>query len=81
MVIWNNLIFIDIVYLFSDGYPDQFGGPEDKKFKYGPFRELLIRISDKTMDEQRKELDRVMSEWKGNVFQVDDILVFGIRFL
>jgi serine phosphatase RsbU (regulator of sigma subunit) len=70
----------DIVYLFSDGYPDQFGGPDNKKFKYGPFRELLIRISDMTMEEQRKELDLVMSKWKGNEPQVDDILMFGIRF-
>ena len=71
----------DIVYLFSDGYPDQFGGLEDKKFKYGPFRELLIRISDMGMEAQRKELDRVMNAWKGKEFQVDDILVFGIRFI
>ena len=67
----------DIVYLFSDGYPDQFGGPENKKYKYGPLRELLIGISDRSME----ELDSVMSAWKGDVPQVDDILVFGIRFL
>lgn len=71
----------DIVYLFSDGYPDQFGGPENKKFKYGPLRELLIRISDLSMEEQRTELDQVMSRWKGDEPQVDDILVFGIRFI
>jgi serine phosphatase RsbU (regulator of sigma subunit) len=71
----------DIVYLFSDGYPDQFGGPLNKKFKYGPFRELLIGISDGTMEEQKKELTRVMSEWKGDQPQVDDILILGIRFI
>lgn len=71
----------DNVYIFSDGYPDQFGGPADKKFKYGPLRELLIRISDWTMEEQRKELDRVLAEWKGDQPQVDDILIFGIRFI
>jgi serine phosphatase RsbU (regulator of sigma subunit) len=71
----------DIVYLFSDGYPDQFGGPENKKFKYGPLRELLISLSDKSMEAQKKELDRVMSEWKGDQPQVDDILIFGIRFI
>ncbi len=70
----------DIVYLFSDGYPDQFGGPLNKKFKYGPFRELLIGISDRTMEEQKKELERVMTEWKGDQLQVDDILIIGIRF-
>lgn len=71
----------DNVYIFSDGYPDQFGGPADKKFKYGPLRELLIRISDWTMEEQRKELERVISEWKGDQPQVDDIMIFGIRFI
>lgn len=71
----------DIVYIFSDGFPDQFGGPENKKFKYGPLRELLIGLSEKTMEEQRKELDQVMSKWKGNEPQVDDILIFGIRFI
>ncbi|MDF1576302.1 MAG: SpoIIE family protein phosphatase [Bacteroidales bacterium] len=70
----------DIVYLFSDGYPDQFGGPENKKFKYGPFRELLIGISDRDMEEQKKELDIVMKKWKGDEPQVDDILIIGIRF-
>jgi len=71
----------DTVYLFSDGYPDQFGGPENKKFKYGPLRELLIGISDRTMEEQKKELARIMKEWKGDEPQVDDILIFGIRFI
>jgi len=71
----------DTVYIFSDGYPDQFGGPENKKFKYGPLRELLIEISDRTMEEQKDELDRVMKQWKGDEPQVDDILIFGIRFI
>jgi serine phosphatase RsbU (regulator of sigma subunit) len=71
----------DTVYLFSDGFPDQFGGPENKKFKYGPFRELIIGISDLSMEEQKKELNRVITAWKGDCFQVDDILVFGIQFI
>jgi len=71
----------DIVYLFSDGFPDQFGGPENKKFKYGPFRELIIGVSESSMEEQKKELDRVITEWKGDTFQVDDILVLGIQFI
>ncbi len=71
----------DIVYIFSDGYADQFGGPRDKKFKYGPFKEMLIQISDLKMDEQRDELDRVITEWKGDQKQVDDILIFGIKFV
>ena len=78
---------LDVGILFTNlyqvgfGYPDQFGGPENKKFKYGPLREMLIGISDRSMEEQRQELDRVMSAWKGDVPQVDDILIFGIRFL
>ena len=71
----------DIVYIFSDGYPDQFGGPENKKFKYGPFRELLISLSDRPMEEQRNELERIMADWKGDVPQIDDMLVLGIRFI
>jgi serine phosphatase RsbU (regulator of sigma subunit) len=71
----------DIVYIFSDGFPDQFGGPLNKKFKYGPLKELLISISDRSMDEQRDELDRVITEWKGAEPQVDDMLIFGIKFV
>ena len=70
----------DIVYIFSDGYPDQFGGSLNKKFKYGPLKELFIRISDWPMERQRQELEEVMRRWMGNLAQVDDILVFGIRF-
>lgn len=71
----------DTVYIFSDGYADQFGGPQDKKYKYGPFKELLVEISDRPMEKQKKELDRVIEDWKGDLPQVDDILVFGIRFI
>lgn len=70
----------DTVYLFSDGYPDQFGGKDGKKFKYGPFRELLLAISELEMEEQRNELNRVITEWKKDIPQIDDILIFGIRF-
>jgi len=71
----------DTVYIFSDGYADQFGGPLDKKFKYGPLKELIIRISDRSMEEQRDELERVIDAWKGDADQVDDILIFGIKFV
>jgi serine phosphatase RsbU (regulator of sigma subunit) len=71
----------DIVYIFSDGFADQFGGPLDKKFKYGPLKELLIKLSDRTMEKQRNELERVIDEWKGDSEQVDDILIFGIKFV
>ena len=71
----------DIVYIFSDGYPDQFGGPDDKKFKYGPYKELLIEISNQSMEDQQKKLDQVITAWKGDAPQVDDMLIFGIKFV
>jgi serine phosphatase RsbU (regulator of sigma subunit) len=71
----------DMVYVFSDGFADQFGGPRDKKFKYGPLKELFIKISDLSMDEQHNELESVMKAWKGDAEQVDDILIFGIKFV
>lgn len=71
----------DVIYIFSDGYADQFGGPDGKKFKYGPFKNLLIDISDKPMDQQKDILEKDIKEWKGNEEQVDDILVFGIKFV
>jgi two-component system, sensor histidine kinase LadS len=70
----------DRVYLFTDGFPDQFGGPDGKKFKYKPFKELLLEVHDRSMDEQRRILQMVFDEWKGNLDQIDDVLVMGLRF-
>ncbi|HIA37787.1 MAG TPA: hypothetical protein EYN89_13900, partial [Flavobacteriales bacterium] len=56
----------DTVYLFSDGYPDQFGGPKDKKFMMKNFKKLLLSIQDKTMNEQKTILETTMAEWKGD---------------
>ena len=69
----------DCLYMFSDGYPDQFGGPEGKKFKSAPFRRLLCEISDKPMLEQHKILDKTIEDWKNGYKQIDDILVIGIK--
>jgi serine phosphatase RsbU (regulator of sigma subunit) len=69
----------DAVYLFTDGYADQFGGPNGKKFKYKKFQELLIEIQDNTMEEQKHILNYHHEQWKGKLDQVDDILVIGIR--
>lgn len=68
----------DLLYVFSDGFPDQFGGPKGKKFKYKPFKELLLSISDKPMKEQKEILDRTLEDWKGDLEQIDDILVIGV---
>ena len=70
----------DTVYIFSDGYHDQFGGPKDKKFMVKNFKKLLLSIQDKKMNEQKTILEETMAEWKGDTEQVDDILVIGVRF-
>lgn len=69
----------DTIYLLSDGYVDQFGGPKNQKYKSRPFKELLLTIQDKTMIEQKEILDSTIEEWKGDYEQIDDILVIGIR--
>jgi serine phosphatase RsbU (regulator of sigma subunit) len=67
----------DRIYLFSDGYPDQFGGPAGKKFKYRPFKQLLLDIHQKDMQEQHDILKESMISWMGDNEQVDDILIMG----
>jgi len=73
----------DIIYLFSDGYADQFGGPENKKFKYRRFRHLLLNIHKLPMSDQKAILHQKMEDWKNyqeiHQEQIDDILIVGIR--
>jgi serine phosphatase RsbU (regulator of sigma subunit) len=69
----------DLLYLFSDGFADQFGGPKRKKLKYKQFRELLISISDRNMEEQKKHLQEYFLSWKGDEEQYDDVAILGIR--
>lgn len=71
----------DTCYLFSDGFADQFGGEAGKKFRYGPFKQLLTRIREKDMEEQKSTLSAVFEEWKqmGDQEQTDDVLVMGVR--
>ncbi len=69
----------DAIYVFSDGYADQFGGPKIKKFKKREFKNLLVKISHLPMQEQYKEVERTLTEWQGNNEQVDDIVVIGVR--
>ena len=68
------------VYIFSDGYPDQFGGPKDKKFMMYNFKKLLLSIQDKTMNEQKTILEDTKAEWKGDTEQIADILMMGGSF-
>jgi serine phosphatase RsbU (regulator of sigma subunit) len=67
----------DAIYLFSDGFADQFGGPKGKKFRYKPFRELLLSIHDLSMEEQEDRIKITLNDWKGDYWQLDDILVIG----
>jgi len=69
----------DCIYTFSDGYSDQFGGPNRKRFKSVQLKELLLNISDKPMPEQRAILNDKFESWKGNIEQIDDVLVIGVR--
>lgn len=69
----------DMVYLFSDGYTDQFGGPHDKKFMYRRFRHLLLTIHGFSMDEQRDIIRDSIKAWKGKNDQVDDLMVIGFK--
>lgn len=71
----------DTVYLFSDGYADQFGGEKGKKFKYRPFRNLLLGNCSKPMEIQKQELTNSLTDWMGDIPQLDDITVFGFRYL
>ena len=69
----------DLVYLFSDGYPDQFGGKKGKKLMYRQFRNVLAEIANLSIDEQKNILHSSLEKWKGNHEQVDDILVIGFK--
>ncbi len=86
----NNVIYLskgDQLYMFSDGYADQFGGIKGKKYKYKPFKRLILNNSDKGMPQQGKLLDNSIEEWKSGIDeltqkpyeQIDDICVIGIK--
>jgi phosphoserine phosphatase RsbU/P len=69
----------DMLYLATDGFVDQFGGKEDKKFSQNAFGRLLLEIYSKNTMEQEKILDQVFDDWKGNLDQIDDVTILGIR--
>ncbi len=70
----------DTLYLYTDGFADQFGGPKGKKFKYSQLNNTLSGISQKNENDQKEILMRAFDEWKGSLEQVDDVCVVGIRF-
>jgi len=69
----------DCIYLYTDGFADQFGGEKGKKFKYKPLNNLLISLSLKAMPTQQNLLHDTFVSWKGDLEQVDDVLVMGIK--
>jgi tetratricopeptide (TPR) repeat protein len=69
----------DCIYIFTDGFVDQFGGPTNEKFYYQPFRDLLVEIHQLSMEEQKQKLQTVFKNWKGNKSQMDDVLIMGLR--
>ncbi len=69
----------DCVYMFTDGYADQFGGPKGKKFKYKALSELLVKNSGLPMRKQKELLQQAFNDWKGDLAQIDDVLIIGIK--
>lgn len=69
----------DSLYLFTDGFADQFGGPEAKKYKSKSMKDLILRVKDASMEEQKHLFETEFETWKGKLEQVDDVCVLGIR--
>jgi len=69
----------DLIYSFTDGYADQFGGVKGKKFKYSNLKKLLLSISSKELDIQKEILNTEFENWKGDLEQIDDVCIIGVR--
>jgi len=69
----------DTIYLYTDGYADQFGGEKGKKFKYKPLNDMLLLNNKRTLNEQKEILDTTFNNWQGSLEQVDDVLIVGIK--
>ena len=69
----------DMIYLFSDGYADQFGGPDGGKLKYKEFRELILKHHKLPMVMQKQALDKEFNDWRGDLSQIDDVIVVGLK--
>jgi len=70
----------DRIYMFTDGYVDQFGGPEFKKFKFNRFRNLITDLQDKDFEKQKSIMNETLKKWRGKFEQIDDILIMGVGF-
>lgn len=69
----------DMIYTFTDGFADQFGGPKGKKFKYRALQELFVSIANAPVEQQKQSVTQAFENWKGGLEQVDDVCVIGIR--
>ena len=69
----------DTIYVFSDGYADQFGGEHGKKFKYSQFKSLLLEIQPLDLPTQKSKIEERFQSWKGNLEQIDDVCIIGVR--
>jgi len=69
----------DTIYIITDGFADQFGGEKGKKFKTAKFKELLLSIQDKNMEDQKKSIELEFEKWRGDLEQNDDVCIIGVR--
>ncbi len=69
----------DLIYMFSDGYADQFGGPDNKKFKYSSLKLFWLKSISSRCKSKNKDLKNEFIEWKGDSDQTDDVLIIGFR--
>ena len=69
----------DMIVMFTDGFADQFGGPKGKKFKYKQLEEILVANYQKPLNEQKQILSEAFTQWKGELEQIDDVCIIGIR--
>jgi serine phosphatase RsbU (regulator of sigma subunit) len=67
------------LYIFSDGYLDQFGGPRGKKFMSKNFKKMILEMQSVPLKDQGAALEKVLTSWMGEISQIDDILVMGLR--
>ena len=66
-------------YLISDGFPDQFGGPKNKKYRYKPLKELILKSSELDIEDQKKIFADEFENWRGNNEQLDDVCLIGVK--
>jgi len=69
----------DMIFTFTDGYGDQFGGPEGKKFKHKKLRDIFLEVSELPINNQKEIISERFDDWKGDLEQVDDVLIIGVR--